>query len=386
MLSMQKKRWYSAAEPLDDRTIALICGFVNGGYINRNTPIRTLNLRGAAEPTYEFYPASGRNLAVMYFLIKISHLNTEMPFGMSFGVWACCMPVLYDPNVPAAKRWSSAGFDTSRNYSFLLSVPLLVQILMSIILPANVHLGSASGSADGSATGNGDTQCFSGGVPHTTTIVGATVVVSVALKILGAVIVVVISRHRRARSNPSSAMQNISGASPFSLQGPSRHDYSIGPHGMSVELDPSLPSHSRSHSYLGRTLPSNDLAAHSAQESDGLRRRRGVLSISLPRTEQFPGKWRFDQSTAGAAQIKARWGRQRQGFVPVARPASDYFGPCALGLYFYSYITALVMVEQVMGSATLKYLASGDAGIRPRWKQSGSEIDIGFIEELTGDS
>jgi hypothetical protein len=35
VLSMQKQRWYSAAEMLGDGTIVIIGGFVNGGYINR---------------------------------------------------------------------------------------------------------------------------------------------------------------------------------------------------------------------------------------------------------------------------------------------------------------------------------------------------------------
>ncbi|KAE9390566.1 DUF1929-domain-containing protein [Gymnopus androsaceus JB14] len=76
VLSMQKKRWYSAAEPLGDGTVVLIGGFVNGGYINRNTPNKDPELEGgAAEPTYEFYPANGRNATVMQFMIKTSGLN-----------------------------------------------------------------------------------------------------------------------------------------------------------------------------------------------------------------------------------------------------------------------------------------------------------------------
>jgi len=76
VLSMQKKRWYSAAEPLGDGTVVLIGGFVNGGYINRNTPNKDPEFEGgAAEPTYEFYPANGRNATVMQFMIKTSGLN-----------------------------------------------------------------------------------------------------------------------------------------------------------------------------------------------------------------------------------------------------------------------------------------------------------------------
>ncbi|KAF9255931.1 hypothetical protein L218DRAFT_1007967, partial [Marasmius fiardii PR-910] len=73
VLSMQKKRWYSAAEPLADGSVVLIGGFVNGGYINRDTPNKDPAYEsGAAEPTYEFYPANGRQAQVMQFMIKTS--------------------------------------------------------------------------------------------------------------------------------------------------------------------------------------------------------------------------------------------------------------------------------------------------------------------------
>lgn len=76
VLTMQKQRWYSAAEPLADGTIVLIGGFVNGGYINRNTPNNDpARSGGAAEPTYEFFPANGRVAQDMQFLIKTSGLN-----------------------------------------------------------------------------------------------------------------------------------------------------------------------------------------------------------------------------------------------------------------------------------------------------------------------
>lgn len=52
VLSMAKKRWYSAAEPLANGTIVMIGGFVNGGYINRNFPNNDpATSGGAAEPT-----------------------------------------------------------------------------------------------------------------------------------------------------------------------------------------------------------------------------------------------------------------------------------------------------------------------------------------------
>lgn len=49
---------------------------MNGGYVNRNTPNTDPELEGgAAEPTYEFYPANGRIATVMQFMIKTSGLN-----------------------------------------------------------------------------------------------------------------------------------------------------------------------------------------------------------------------------------------------------------------------------------------------------------------------
>ncbi|RDB29806.1 Aldehyde oxidase GLOX [Hypsizygus marmoreus] len=75
-LAMQKSRWYSTAEPLADGSMVLIGGFVNGGYINRNTPNIDPEFEGgAAENTYEFYPANGREAKPLQFLIKTSGLN-----------------------------------------------------------------------------------------------------------------------------------------------------------------------------------------------------------------------------------------------------------------------------------------------------------------------
>ncbi|KAJ6597039.1 DUF1929-domain-containing protein [Mycena vulgaris] len=76
LLSMQKQRWYSAAEMLGDGTIVIIGGFVNGGYINRNTPNNDPTFSGgAAEPTYEFFPSNGQTPQIMNFMTKTSGLN-----------------------------------------------------------------------------------------------------------------------------------------------------------------------------------------------------------------------------------------------------------------------------------------------------------------------
>lgn len=87
LLAMQKERWYSAAEPVGDGSIAIIGGFVQGGYINRNT-INDDPGGGGSEPTYEFYPSKG-TAEVMQFMITSSGLNAYahtflMPSGKMF--------------------------------------------------------------------------------------------------------------------------------------------------------------------------------------------------------------------------------------------------------------------------------------------------------------
>lgn len=103
VLSMQKERWYSAAEPLGDGTIVLIGGFVNGGYINRNYPNTDPTYEGgAAEPTYEFYPANGTTATIMQFMVKTSGLNSYahtylMPSGKML-VQANYSTSMFSPN------------------------------------------------------------------------------------------------------------------------------------------------------------------------------------------------------------------------------------------------------------------------------------------------
>ncbi|CAE6409207.1 unnamed protein product [Rhizoctonia solani] len=90
VLAMQRKRWYSTAEPLADGSIILIGGFVNGGYINRNTPnVDPAYEGGAAEPTYEYWPSRYSPPKVMQFMIDTSGLNSYahaflMPSGKIF--------------------------------------------------------------------------------------------------------------------------------------------------------------------------------------------------------------------------------------------------------------------------------------------------------------
>ncbi|KAI0327729.1 DUF1929-domain-containing protein [Cubamyces sp. BRFM 1775] len=102
LLSMQSQRWYSAAEPMGDGTIVLIGGFSNGGYINRNYPNTDPAYEGgAANPTYEFFPANGRQQQFMNFMNKTSGLNAYaltylMPSGKML-VQANYSTVLWDP-------------------------------------------------------------------------------------------------------------------------------------------------------------------------------------------------------------------------------------------------------------------------------------------------
>ncbi|KAJ7147540.1 glyoxal oxidase [Mycena crocata] len=101
LLSMQKQRWYSAAEPRGDGSIVIIGGFVNGGYINRNYPNNDPTFSGgAAEPTYEFYPANGQTAQQMAFMTKTSGLNayahTFLLASGSFFVQANYSTVIWD--------------------------------------------------------------------------------------------------------------------------------------------------------------------------------------------------------------------------------------------------------------------------------------------------
>jgi hypothetical protein len=88
-LAMVKKRWYSTAEALGDGTVAIIGGFVNGGYINRNYPNTDPDGPGAAENSYEFFPSPDGVATAMPFMRKTSGLNSYphaflMPSGKMF--------------------------------------------------------------------------------------------------------------------------------------------------------------------------------------------------------------------------------------------------------------------------------------------------------------
>jgi hypothetical protein len=94
-LSMVKRRWYSTAEPRADGTVAIIGGFVSGGYINRNWPNVDPDegdvSKGwnGAENTYEFYPSPDGQAPTMPFMRNTSGLNSYphtflMPSGKMY--------------------------------------------------------------------------------------------------------------------------------------------------------------------------------------------------------------------------------------------------------------------------------------------------------------
>ncbi|KAJ1307820.1 hypothetical protein OPQ81_001901 [Rhizoctonia solani] len=102
-VGMQKARWYASTEALADGSIVIVGGYVNGGYINRNTPnVDPAYSGGAAEPTFEFWPSRGTPAAVMQFMITTSGLNSYahlylMPSGKIFAQ-ANFSSILWDYN------------------------------------------------------------------------------------------------------------------------------------------------------------------------------------------------------------------------------------------------------------------------------------------------
>lgn len=102
VLAMERKRWYSTAEPLADGSIVLIGGFVNGGYINRNYPSSGGDQGGAAENSFEFYPSKGP-AQPMQFLEDTVGLNS---YAHTF-------------LMPSGKLFVQANYSTSEPYLFI---------------------------------------------------------------------------------------------------------------------------------------------------------------------------------------------------------------------------------------------------------------------------
>jgi len=104
---MAKHRWYPAAEPMADGTVVIIGGFTAGGYINRNYPNTDPAYEGgAAEPTYEFYPARSQSPQVMDFMVKTSGLNS---YALTY-------------LMPSGKMFVQANYSTSEVILFFLSI------------------------------------------------------------------------------------------------------------------------------------------------------------------------------------------------------------------------------------------------------------------------
>ncbi|KAF8641383.1 hypothetical protein AX16_010004 [Volvariella volvacea WC 439] len=109
VLAMQRRRWYSTAEPTGEGVVVLIGGFVNGGYINRNTPNTDPEFSGgAAESSYEFFPSNGIEARRMQFMVDTSGLNAyahafQMPSGRMF-VQANVSSILWDYNTNEEER------------------------------------------------------------------------------------------------------------------------------------------------------------------------------------------------------------------------------------------------------------------------------------------
>ncbi|KAF8995655.1 copper radical oxidase [Cyathus striatus] len=109
VLAMQKKRWYSAAEPTGTGEVVILGGFVNGGYVNRNYPNTDPEFEGnASECTYEFYPSRAQQPQPVQFLIDTSGLNAyahsfQMASGKMF-VQSNLSTMLWDYNANTEER------------------------------------------------------------------------------------------------------------------------------------------------------------------------------------------------------------------------------------------------------------------------------------------
>ncbi|CAL1710769.1 unnamed protein product [Somion occarium] len=135
VLAMQKHRWYSTAEPLGDGSIAIIGGFTNGGYVNRNYPnLDPAYEGGAAEPTFEFFPSRGE-AQVMQFIVDTSGLNAyphtyTLPSGKLF-LQANISSMIWDPDTNSENRLPNMPENIVRVY------PASGAVAMLPLTPAN---------------------------------------------------------------------------------------------------------------------------------------------------------------------------------------------------------------------------------------------------------
>ncbi|KAJ7595709.1 glyoxal oxidase N-terminus-domain-containing protein [Mycena floridula] len=152
-LSMQKQRWYSAAEPLGDGSIAIIGGFVNGGYVNRNFPNVDPEFEGgAAESTFEFYPSNGQPATPMKFMIDTSGLNSYAhSFLMSSGkmfVQANISTMLWEPSTNTEIRLPDMPNNVARVYPASGAVAMLPLTPDNNYLPTILFCGGSDMPAD----------------------------------------------------------------------------------------------------------------------------------------------------------------------------------------------------------------------------------------------
>ncbi|KZP18544.1 copper radical oxidase [Athelia psychrophila] len=152
-LSMQKQRWYSTAEALEDGTIVLIGGFVNGGYVNRNFPVTdpTAAYGGAAELTYEFYPSRGI-AQIMQFMVTTSGLNAYahaylMPSGNMF-VQANISSILWNYTSNVETPLPGMPNNVARVYPASGAVAMLPLTPANNYTPTVLFCGGSNMSAD----------------------------------------------------------------------------------------------------------------------------------------------------------------------------------------------------------------------------------------------
>lgn len=152
-LAMQRKRWYSGAEALADGSVAIIGGFVNGGYINRNFPNTDPAFEGgAAEPTYEFFPANGRQPQQMQFMLDTSGLNAYahtflMPSGKMF-VQANLSTILWDYNANQETQLPPMPNNVVRVYPASGAVAMLPLTPANNYTPTIIFCGGSDIPAD----------------------------------------------------------------------------------------------------------------------------------------------------------------------------------------------------------------------------------------------